>query len=145
MKLAAVQTRLETLAQGSPLLKDRPVLVEDKGNLVNELETALETQSLAVVVALSGGQARDGSTRTRTASDEKFELVIHRGQLDGVDVPSTLDVLEDLIERIHGTEVIADKPAAGFFQYVRHDLRDTGDGAYARVVEFTITRVITRQ
>lgn len=134
MTLSDLQARLVFLVSASSLLKDRPVLVEDKGNLVAEVEAALETQSLAVVVALASGQLASLPTPRRAAWQDAFEVVIHRGLLDGDDVPSTAAVLVDLRQRLHGAPLDAANPSRGLFSCIRHDLRDGGDGTYARVL-----------
>lgn len=143
MDLAAIQTRLSDLVKASTLLTDRPVLIEDKGNLVAELEAALAVQSLAVVVALSGGKAKDNAQPKREIWVENFEVVIHRGALDGVDVPSTLSVLLDLRKRVHGAGLHATDRAQGTFTCTQHDLRDGGDGSYCRVLTVTVNTTVT--
>lgn len=134
MTLADLQTRLVALVRESPLLKDRPVLIEDKGNLVAEVENALEVQSLAVVVALSSGQLYSSQVPERKRWEDTFEVVIHRGLLDQSDVPSTAAVLEDLRGRLHHAPLSVALPYGPFFTCIRHDLRDGGDGTYARVL-----------
>jgi hypothetical protein len=143
MTLAALKARLQDLVSASPLLAGRPVLLEDKGNLVSELETVLQTQSLAVVIALASGQVKDGALRRRALWVETFEVVIHRGPLDGADVPATDTVLEDLRARLHGAPLDPAGPGEGAFACVRHDLRDGGDGTYARVLTVAIESSIS--
>lgn len=143
MKISDIKARLKAIVETSELLTDRPILIEDKGNLVNQVETVLQTQSLAVVIALASGQAKDGSRqRPRAAWTETFEVVIHRGLLDGEDVPSTDDVLDDLRSRLQGELVTADQAGDGTFTCSRHDLRDGGDGTYARVLNVSIDHPI---
>ena len=143
MTLADLQSRLKAIVATSTLLAGRPVLLEDKGNLVAEVETALQTQSLAVVVALAYGQAKDGSLRQRAVWTETFEVVIHRGLLDGVDVPASLAVLDDLRRLIQGAPINPDDVRDGVFLCIRHDLRDGGDGTYARVLSVAIEQPIS--
>lgn len=137
MLLSALQSRLKTLVEVAPLLAARPVLVEDKGNLVNELEVTLQTQSLAVVIAVASGAVNSGPPRRRALWTESFEVVVHRGLLDAGDVPSTIAVLDELRGLLHGALIVADKPADGNFSCTRHDLREGGDGTYARVLTVT--------
>jgi hypothetical protein len=139
MTLTALQSRLHDLVVTAPLLSGRPVLTEDKGNLVADLEAALQTQSLAVVVALSSGEIKEGSLPRRGAWDETFEIVVHRGLLDAESVPSTPAVLDELIPLLHGAAVDAQSEAAGKFACRRHELRESGDGAYCRVLTVRVT------
>lgn len=141
--LSALKLRLQTLVAAAPLLAGRPVLVEDKGNLVAQVEAALQTQSLAVVIALASGQAKDGAPRRRALWTETFEIVIHRGLLDADDVPATDDVLDQLRALLHGAPLDPANPAAGAFACTRHDLRDGGDGTYARVLHVTIDHPVS--
>lgn len=143
MTLTALQSRLQTIVAAASLLAGRPVLVEDKGNLVSELETSLETQSLAVVIALASGSVKSGSLPRRAAWDETFEVVIHRGALDGVDVPSTIAVLDELRGLLHGAHVVANDPQSAKFACTRHDLREGGDSTYARVLNVGIENTIS--
>ncbi len=134
MKLTDLQTRLQALVAAAPLLEGRPVLIEDKGNLVSDLETALGTSALAVVVAPASGQAKDGNPRGRSAWDETLEVVIHRGPLTDPASPGTVEILDQLRELLHGAPIVADLSVRGTFRCVRHDLRENGDGTYARVL-----------
>lgn len=134
MTLSDLQTRLVALVSASTLLTGRPVLIEDKGNLVSEVEAALDSSSLAVVIALASGEMPTPPTPRRAAWQDVFEVVIHRGLLDGADVPSTATVLADLRERLHGAPLNPDEAFRGLFSCLRHDLRDGGDGTYARVL-----------
>lgn len=143
MTLSDLQSRLRTLVAASPLLVGRPVLVEDQGNLVSELEVALSTQSLAVTIASSSGIMQSGSMRGRGAWDETFEIVIHRGMLDAADVPSTLAVLEDLRARLHGAPADPQARLTAAFACARHDLREGGDGTYARVLNVTTENTLS--
>lgn len=143
MTYSALKSRLQALVQAAPLLEGRPVLLEDKGNLVSQVETALQTQSLAVVIALASGQAKDGALKTRATWSETFEVVIHRGLLDGDDVPATDAVLDDLRARLHGEQADPANRHAGTFACIRHDLRDGGDGTYARVLTVSIERPVS--
>ncbi len=137
--LTQLQTRLRDLVAAEPLLAGRPVLIEDKGNLTFELEAALQTQSLAVIVAPVSGQAKSGQTSIKAHSEEAFEVVIHRGLLDGEDVPSTVEVLDALIARLHGALLDAAAPKPGRrFAYAGHQLRENGDGSYARVLALSV-------
>jgi len=133
MDIATLQTRLVALISASPLLDGRPVLVEDKGNLVNQVELALQTNSLAVVVALASGELA-ATASSRAAWSDTFDVVIHRGLLDQDDVPSTAALLEDLRARIHAAPIDPAAPRGHAFAALRHDLRDGGDGTYARVL-----------
>ncbi len=139
--LIELQNRLKALVQEEPLLAGRPILVEDKGNLVSDVETALETQSLAVVIAAASGEAKDGSLQKRTAWRESLEIVIHRGLIDGADVPSTAAVLDALRGRLNGAKVDPLKPVGESFTVTRHELRENGDATYARVL--TVVTTIT--
>lgn len=143
MTLTELQNRLETLVKSAPLLNGRPVLIEDKGNLVSQVETALQTQSLAAVIALAAGETNSSALRGRAAWKETFEVVIHRGLLDAEDVPATLAVLDQLRLLLHGAQLDAATPTKGFFACTRHDLRDGGDGTYARVLNVTTTTPIS--
>lgn len=138
--LTELQYRIREIVLSEPLLEGRPVLVEDKNNLVAELEAALQTQSLAVVIAAASGDLKDTSLQKRGAWTERIEIAIHRGLLDAEDVPSTCAVLDALRERIHGAPLVTGK-MQGFFRTPRHELREGGDGTYVRVltVEATIS------
>ena len=135
--LTELQSRLQVLVQAEPLLVGRPVLVEDKGNLVSELETALAEQSLAVVIAPVSGDVQAGALPRRAAWVESFEVVIHRGLVDGADVPSTVAVLDALRDRLNGAPIDATKAIGPVFATTRHELRENGDGTYARVLTVT--------
>ena len=139
MTLTALQSRLHDLVVTAPLLSGRPVLIEDKGNLVAELEATLATQSLAVVVALSSGETKEGALPRRAAWNETFEVVVHRGQLDSDEVPSTTAVLDQLVPLLHGAAVDPEAEAEGKFACRRHELRESGDGAYCRVLTVLVT------
>lgn len=143
MTLADLKSRLAALVQASPLLAGRPVLIEEKGNLVSQVEAALQTQSLCVVIALASGQAKAGALRGRAAWDETFEVVVHRGLLDAADVPASDAVLDDLRSRLHGAPLDPSDRHAGAFACSRHDLRDGGDGTYARVLAVTLDHPIS--
>lgn len=142
MTVSEIKARMVAIVSASPLLTERPVLIEDKGNLVAQVEQVLQTQSLAIVVALSSGAAKDPQLRARALWDEVFEIVIHRGLLDGDEVPASDAVLVDLRERIGGSLMDPAKPTAGKFYCIRHDLRDGGDGTYARVLTVGMTQPI---
>lgn len=135
--LSALQTRLRDLIAAIPDLAGVPVLTEDKGNLATEVENALATQALALVVAPCAGVAKANQARGRAASDEEFEVVIHRGLFEGASAPTTVAVLDALVPAIHGAPSAADRPAADFV-FKRHDLRENADGTFARVVVFTV-------
>jgi hypothetical protein len=139
MNLSSLQSRLAILVQTAETLAGRPVIIEDKGNLVSELETALSTQSLAVVVAPAGGETKAGSLRGRSAWDTTLEVVIHRGQLDTDPIPSTVAVLDELVPLIHGAPIDPNNPALGEFACRRHELREGGDGSYCRVLTVLVT------
>jgi hypothetical protein len=149
MTLTAIQSRLYALVAAIPLLKGEstekgyPVLIEDKGNLVADLEQALETQSLAVVVALQSGECKGDSLAHRVTWAETFEIVIHRGPLEGDDVPSTLEVLEEITPVVHAAPIDADNPHAGSFECRRHELRESGDGGYCRVLTVGLSRSVS--
>lgn len=138
MTLTALQSRLRDLAAGRPLLSGRPVLVEEKGNLVSDLEIALQTQALAVVVAPVSGANADNPPRGRGTWNESLEVVVHRGPLTDPDAPSTVAVIDDLREALHGAGVTDDGSVRGLFRTVRHDLRENGDGTYARVLVIAV-------
>jgi hypothetical protein len=139
--LLKLQNRLHDLIAAAPLLAGYPVLVEDKGNLANEVENALTTQSLAIVVCSSSGQAKAGQLRGRALSSEEFEIVIHRGLLDDPNGLTTVAVINTLVPLIHGAPADPACPAASLFAFKRHDLRENPDGSFARVlivgVDFT--------
>lgn len=141
MTTSQIQDRLKELVTASLLLEGRPILLEDKGNLVSQIETALQTQSLAVTIALSGGSNK-ARAQKRAAWDETFEVVIHRGLLDGVDVPATNDVLDDLRMRLEGSPVNPAARVCEQFTCTRHDLREGGDGTYARVLLVTVVNTL---
>lgn len=110
------------------------MLIEEKGNLVSDLEVALDGAALAVVVSPESGQAKDNNPRGRAAWDERLEVVIHRGPLADAGAPSTVVVLDQLRELLHGAPIVADQSVRGSFRCVRHELRENGDGTYARVL-----------
>jgi len=143
MKLSEIKTRLATLVKSYEPVAKRPILVEDKGNLVSQLETALQTQSLAVVIALASGEKKDSGTQKRGAWNDTFEVVIHRGQLDGDDVPAADEVLDDLLDVLDGADVKVGDSSKGTFTCLRYDLREGGDGTYARVLNVRLTRTKT--
>ncbi len=139
MSLVALQSRLKVLVAAEPLLDGRPVLIEEKGNLVNDVETALAETALAVVIAPARGQAAAEQAKTAINSDETFEVVIHRGALADAESPSTVAVLDALRLRLHGALVAADAPTSGRrFRYLGHELRELGDGAYARALNLGV-------
>lgn len=138
MSLSALQSRLQSLVQAAPLLAGRPVLVEDKGNLVNEVEIALQTQALAVVVASASGEVHDGALPRRTAWRELLEIAVHRGILDADDVPSTIAVVDELRGLIHGAHLDPANATSQRFACTRHELREAGDGTYVRVLTIAI-------
>ena len=135
--LQQLQTRLQTIIAAAPLLAGRPVLVEDKGNLTIEVENALATQALAIVVAASSGQAKAGQLRGRPGSDEEFEVVIHRGLLDDAAGLTTIAVLDTLCPLLCSSLCDPNNPAAGLFAFKRHDLRENSDGSFCRVLVVT--------
>lgn len=141
MTTSLIQDRLKALVTASTFLEGRPILLEDKGNLVSQVETALQTQSLAVTIALSGGSNKS-KARSRAAWDESFEVVIHRGLLDGVDVPATNDVLDDIRMRVEGAPIDAAVRLCEQFTCTRHDLREGGDGTYARVLLVSVVNTL---
>jgi hypothetical protein len=134
MSLAAIQSRLKALVEAEPLLEDRPVLIEEKGNLISILESVLETQSLAIVIAPARGEVKPNALRGRAGWADAIEVIIHRGILDGDDVPSTVAVLDALRARLHGAPVDEDKPALTAFACTAHELRELEGDAYARVL-----------
>jgi len=137
MDLIALQHRLRDIVAEEPLLAGRSVLIEDKNNLVTAVETTLASQSLCAVVAPISGSAKDGQPKAAINSTETFEVVIHRSPIDTPDTPSTVAVLEALRKRVHGALITANHPApaaAPRWRYVSWQLRELGDGAYARVL-----------
>ena len=138
MSLSLLQSRLQSLVQGAPLLAGRPVLIEDKGNLVNEVEIALQTQALAVVVAPVSGEVHDGPLPRRAAWRELLEISVHRGVLDAPGTPSTLAVVDQLRGLLHGAHVDPANPASPRFACSRHELREAGDGTYVRLLTLTV-------
>jgi hypothetical protein len=124
--------------QTSALLANRPVLSEDKGNLVNEVEVALQTQALAVVVAPVAGEVKEGALPRRAAWRELLEVAVHRGVLDGADTPSTIAVIDELRGLVHGAHVDPASETSQRFACVRHELRETGDGTYVRVLTIAV-------
>ncbi len=135
MSLTVLQTRLKTLVLAEPLLANRPVLIEDKGNLVYDVEAALATTALAIVISPTRGQAAPDQPKGSINSEEAFDVVIHRGALADTDSPSTVAVLDALRVRLHGALVSESGPGSGRrFRYLGHDLRELGDGAYARAL-----------
>ena len=137
MLLTVLQSRLREIVAAEPLLTDRPVLIEDKNNLVSTVETALATNSLAVVISPVSGAAGESQPKTAVNSTETFEVVIHRSPLDTPDTPSTVEVLQALRTRIHGATIDGTHqapPAAPRWRYVSWQLRELGDGSYARVL-----------
>lgn len=136
--LEQLQNRLKALVQEEPLLAGRPVLVEDKNNLVSVVETALDTQSLAVVIASASGNAKDGPLPRRSAWTESFDVVIHRGLVDAANVPSTAAVLDALRDRLNGAQVNPEAPSKNAFRCTRHELRENGDGTYARALTVAV-------
>ena len=142
MTLTALQSRLQALVAAAPLLTGRPVLIEDKGNLVSDLETALATVALAVVVAPESGQAKDGNPRGRAAWEETLEVAIHRGLMADEAAPSTVAVLDELRQLLHGAPIVADQSVRGTFRCLRHELRENGDGTYCRVLRVGLDHAI---
>ena len=69
--------------------------------------------------------------------------MIHRGQLDGDDVPPTLTVLEELRGLIQGAPIDPAARLCAQFTCRRHDLRDGGDGSYARVLTVGLTQPVS--
>ncbi len=136
--LTLLQSRLQTIVQSSTLLASRPVLIEDKGNLVNEVEVALQTQALAVVVAPASGDVKEGALPRRAAWHELFEVAVHRGVLDGDEVPSTVAVIDELRGLIHGAHVNPANGSSQRFACTRHELRENGDGTYVRVLTVAV-------
>jgi hypothetical protein len=142
MELTALQTRLRDLVAACPLLAGRPVLIEEKGNLVSELETALSTQSLAVVIAPASGQVQDGAPPSRAGWEESFDVVIHRGLLDDASTPTTVAVLDQLRAALHGAPLDAGRTLRGAFAARRHELRENGDGSYARALTIVVIHAV---
>jgi hypothetical protein len=137
MDLPALQNRLRDLVAEEPLLAGRPVLIEDHHNLVAIVEATLATQSLCAVISPVSGSAQDAQPRRQIHSAETFEIVIHRGVVDAPDTPSTVAVLAALRARVHGALLTPAHPApaaAPCWRYVSHQLRELGDGAYARAL-----------
>lgn len=151
MTLAALQSRLQALVAAEPLLAGRPVFIEDKQNLVSVIGAALAETSLCVAIAPASGAASEaaapqrvssGTLPRRAASGEVLEIAIYRGLIDAPEVPSTVVVLDALRSRLHGALIDASNPRGGRFAYVRHDLRDQGDGVYVRVLQVAATVTI---
>lgn len=139
MSLAALQERLRDLVAAEPLLADRPILLEDKGNLVYEVEDALATQALAVVISPAKGAARPTQSATQAHSEEHIDVIVYRGPLAEAEAPSTVALRDALLPRLHGAFVAPAGPGVGRrFSYVGHELRDLGDGAYARALTFRV-------
>ena len=134
MTLAALQARLQALVGAEPLLTGRPVLIEDKQNLVSQVDAALATVAMCAVIAPVSGEVKPGPTPRRAATAEVIEIAVHRSHIDAESVSSTVAVLDALRARIHGALVQADNPSAGTFSYLGHELREIGDGAYVRIL-----------
>lgn len=139
MTLADLQTRLQELVAAEPLLANRPVLVEDKNNLVAQVEQALAEQSLCVVIAPAAGDVKEGALAGRAAWVESLEIAIHRGLLDTDGTPSTVAVFDALRLRLHGADISATRSIRGIFACRRHELRENGDGTYVRVLTVSAT------
>jgi hypothetical protein len=138
--IQALQLRLQAIVAAAPILAGRPVLTEDKGNLVNEVETALETQSIAVVVASANGNSVPNQARKTALFEEDIEVIIHRGALDDPSGLTTAAVLDALIPLIHGKPISATAtPTVQCFRAKRHELRENGDGTYVRVLTVGVT------
>lgn len=135
--LTKLQNRLKDLIAAAPILGGYPVLTEDKGNLASEVENALQTQSLAIVVAPSSGQARASQLRGRALSDEEFEVVVHRGLLDDPKGLTTVLIVDTLVPLIQGAPADPDMTRSALFAFKRHELRENPDGSFARVIIFT--------
>lgn len=142
MTLTALQSRLRALVAACPLLEGRPVLIEDKGNLVSDLETALATTALAVVVAPASGTAKEPPARGRNVWSETLEVVVHRGPLADETAPTTVAVLDELRSAIHGALVDPTRAVLSVFACTRHDLRENGDGTYARALTVAIDNAL---
>jgi hypothetical protein len=132
--LQKLQTRLQTLIASAPILAGYPVLVEDKGNLASEVENVLATQSMAIVVMPSSGQAKGQQLRGRALSEEEFEIVIHRGLLDDPNGLTTVAIVDTLVPLIQGAAADPDAQKSSLFVFKRHDLRENTDGSFARVL-----------
>lgn len=152
MTLSDLQIRLQALVAAEPLLAGRPVFIEDKQNLVSVIEAALAETSLCVAIApVSGGatestapqRVASGALPRRAAIGELVEIAIYRGLIDAADVPSSVVVLDALRARLHGALLDAANPGAGRFTFVRHDLRDLGDGVYVRILQVSGTITIS--
>ncbi|MBS0632015.1 MAG: hypothetical protein JSS11_08890 [Verrucomicrobia bacterium] len=150
MTLADLQNRLRDLVAAEPLLAGRPVLIEDKQNLISAIETALAETSLCVVIAPVSGQAKVSTQPQassvlprRAAVGEILEISLFRGLIDAADVPSTVAVLDALRARLHGAPLTADQSYRGTFAFVSHNLRDQEDGTYVRVLTFAATVTIS--
>ncbi len=130
--LSALQNRLRDLIKAVPSLAGVPVIVEDKGNIAADVEAALATLSLCIVVAPSSGQAKSGQLRGRAASDEDFEIVIHRGLAEGT--LTTVAVLEILVPLIDSAACDPAARVGNAFAFKRHELRENSDGSFARVL-----------
>lgn len=137
MTLSGLQTRLKVLVDAEPLLAGKKVLIEDKNNLTSQLETALATLALCVVIAPKSGTANATQAKGVGAanSDEQFEIVIHRSLIESNATASTVEVLDALVPRLHGAQIDAAANAASArFRFLGHELRELGDGSYARVI-----------
>lgn len=143
MTLEDIQARLVALVQTCELLTGRPVLAEAKDNLVNQIEVALQTQSLAVTIAAESGQTRDGAPPGREAWEEQFEIVVHRGLVDAGNVPSTAAVIDALRDLIKGASSDPTKAGGLKFRCKRHELRDAGDGTYCRVLTVGLSNPVS--
>ncbi len=135
-----LQSRLRDLVTACPLLAGRQVLVEDKNNLTNVVEAALIDNSLAVVVAWTSGELKEGSLRGRDAWLESFEVVIHRSLFEDETTPSTVAVRDSLRRLIRGQLVDPALPHGPAFKCSRHETREAGDGNYCRII--TVTALI---
>lgn len=138
MTLSAIQSRIQSLISALPLLAGKPVLVEDKGNLAADVEQALAAMALCIVVAPSAGQAKSNQLRGRAASDEDFEIVIHRGMGDDPNSVTTVAVLQAIVPLLHGAPVDPDAPGSTSFAFKRHEMRENADGTFARVIIFSL-------
>jgi len=139
--LADLQTRLQQIVASAPILANRPIKTEDKGNLVNEVENALAMHSICVVVAPANGNAKPGQAKLNAFFEEDLEVTIHRGLLDDPAGLSTVAIVDVLIPLIHGQPIIANHPAphtAQLFRVKGHRLIENGDGTFARVITVSI-------
>jgi hypothetical protein len=132
--LQAIQNRLRDLIASAPVLAGYPVLVEDKGNLASEVENALQTQSLAIVVMPSSGQSKGQQLRGRALSEEEFEVVVHRGLLDDPQGLTTVAVIDTIVPLIHGAPTDPTIQKSSLFTFKRHELRENTDGSFCRVL-----------